>query len=233
VLKKNHDEFVHKLKQKIQEYMCAYAFEKAKNLHAYVENVQMIFDTIETHFSEKKFATDIFVATTPVSYKSTSTADIALQLKHFLELPHLVSTIDCFDVSHFQSRYIVGACVRFTNGIPEKNKFRRFKIKTLQEQNDYAALQEIVSRRYKDQSDIPDLILIDGGKGQLHAIQNILPAAPIASLAKREEILYSPQFLEGKQLDIKTEVGKLLIALRDYAHHFAISYHRLRAQKQE
>ncbi len=126
----------------------------------------------------------------------------------------------------------MGSCVRFTNGIPDKNKFRRFKIKTLTQQNDYAALQEIVMRRYKDASELPDLIVIDGGKGQLSAAQAILPQAHIVSLAKKEEHLFGTHCADGIQLDVKTESGRLLIALRDYAHHFAISYHRLRQRKE-
>ena len=147
------------------------------------------------------------------------------------ERPKQIKTIDCFDISHFQSSYLVGSCVRFSNGVPDKNNFRRFKIKTLQTQNDYAALQEIISRRYRDTAQIPDLVVIDGGKGQLSAAQAVLPNATIISLAKREETVFSNTLPEGKKLDIHTGVGQLLIAIRDYAHHFAISYHKLRRKK--
>jgi excinuclease ABC subunit C len=92
-------------------------------------------------------------------------------------------------------------------------------------------LQEIIQRRYRDKNDLPDLIVIDGGKGQLSAAYAVLPGAPIVSLAKREETIYGPQFPDGIRLDIQTDVGKLLIALRDYAHHFAISFHRLKRKK--
>ncbi|BDC35310.1 hypothetical protein Noda2021_12680 [Candidatus Dependentiae bacterium Noda2021] len=109
--------------------------------------------------------------------------------------------------------------------------FRRFKIQTLIEQNDYAALQEIVSRRYKDPTQLPDLVLIDGGKGQLNAVRAILPNALCISLAKREETIFGAQYPEGKKLDLHNQVDRLLIALRDYAHHFAVSYHRLRRKK--
>ncbi len=244
-LKNKHRDFIKKIKEKIVEHSTNLAFEKSKRLQNYIDNLDYIFQTIKTHFSEKRYNTDIFVATTPRPYAPDVNEKIDLQLKEFLKLDTPIRTIDCFDISHFQSRYIVGSCVRFTDGKPEKNKFRRFKIKTIEQQNDYAALQEIVARRYTDRKkdknhrariieaknnpvDLPDLILIDGGKGQLHAVQDILPQARCASLAKREERLYSTQFLDGKLLDITTDVGKLLIALRDYAHHFAISYHRLR-----
>ena len=101
-------------------------------------------------------------------------------------------------------------------------------------------MQEIVTRRYgsylrKDENvdhDLPDLVLIDGGKGQLNAVKKIIPDIPCISLAKREERVFGQQFPEGVVLDVKTPIGKLLIALRDYAHHFAIHYHRTRRSSQ-
>src|SRR5262249_51630694 len=152
--------------------------------------------------------------------------------------PKVPQTIDCFDISHFQSRYIVGACIRFTDGVPDKNKFRRFKIRSLSEQNDYAALQEIVMRRYK-MGDVPDLIIIDGGKGQLSAVNPLIlsgvegcSGTQIISLAKREETVYAPHLPEGIKLDQQTGAGQLIIAIRDYAHHFAIMYHKLLRSKE-
>ena len=123
---------------------------------------------------------------------------------------------------------MVGSCVRYTNGIPDKDNVRKFNIKTLDTQNDYAALQDIVSRRYKDQANIPDLVLIDGGKGQRNAITQIMPQARIVSLAKREERFFADNHPDGILLNVKNPLGKLLIGLRDYAHHFAISHHRIR-----
>ena len=279
VLRGNHKESIKNLKEKIKEYNKAMAFESSRRLANYLENLDIIFETIRTRFHEKKYEHDIFVATTPTKVKPR---DEALeQLGAFLSPPvpivsserlreprdastgsartgknapgksnsgrieemnaslmvsaegtQVYRTIDCFDISHFQSSYLVGSCVRFSNGVPDKNNFRRFKIKTLQTQNDYAALQEIISRRYRNPEEIPDLILIDGGKGQLSAAQAVLPNATIISLAKREETIFSTSFPEGKKLDIHTPVGQLLIALRDYAHHFAITYHKLRRKKE-
>lgn len=257
VLRNNHKESLKNLKEKIKEYNKALAFENARRLSGYIENLDTIFETIRTRFHEKKYENDIFVATTPTKI---APRDKALEeLSEFLELNKTpfdklrangdddeaaraelveafertkqIKTIDCFDISHFQSSYLVGSCVRFSNGIPDKNNFRRFKIKTLQTQNDYAALQEIVSRRYRNPDEIPDLIVIDGGKGQLSSVQEILPNALIISLAKREETIFSTNLPEGKKLDIHSSVGQLLIAIRDYAHHFAISYHKLRRKK--
>ncbi len=231
VLKNEHESFSCKVIKQMKQHADNLEFEKAQHINEYLQNLDIIFDTIQTHFRESKFATDIFVATTPTPYAPIVNKNIAHTLATFLGHKTPMRTIDCFDISHFQSTYIVGSCVRFTDGKPEKDKFRRFKIKTLTQQNDYAALQEIVSRRYRDPSEIPDLVLIDGGKGQLNAVQTILPNVLCVSLAKREEILYGPLFPNGLPLNIHTDIGKLLIALRDYAHHFAISYHRLKRKK--
>ena len=228
-LKNNHQAFIEKIKAQITLHNKNLAFEKAQHLNTYLENIDAIFNTLQVRFSVSKFATDVFIATTPLQQGLHNKIDtINKQLQEFLQLDKPVSTVDCFDVSHFQSSYLTGSCVRFTHGIPDKQHFRRFRIKTLTEQNDYAALQEIVTRRYKDPNDIPDVILIDGGKGQLNAVQSILPHATCISLAKREETIFSSAFPQGVKLDIQTPVGQLLIALRDYAHHFAISYHRKR-----
>lgn len=230
-LKNNQRDFINNIKEQMGVYSHQLQFEKAQQLNEYLHNVDLIFAAINTHFSENKFETDIFVVSTPTPYVEQNST-INHELQHFLNYKTPIQTIDCFDISHFQSSHIVGSCVRFTNGKPDKNMFRRFKIKTLQEQNDYAALQEIVTRRYKTKDEYPDLIVIDGGKGQLSAVQQVLPEAHIVSLAKREEILYGKQFPQGIHLDIKTSVGRLIIALRDYAHHFAISYHRLKKKKE-
>ena len=94
-------------------------------------------------------------------------------------------------------------------------------------QNDYASLQELVQRRYHSAEDYPDLLLVDGGKGQLHAVAPLVPGLPCVSIAKREETIFAAWLpTEGKKLDQKSFVGHVLIALRDYAHHAAISFHQ-------
>jgi excinuclease ABC subunit C len=216
------------LNAQIKKHSEALEFEKARNLHTHAQHIETVFDALKTGFTEKRYATDIFLATTPVSRKVEQADKAMQQLQEILELPHKPTTIDCFDISHFQGNYMVGSCIRFTGGAPDKNKFRRFKIRTLEQQNDYAALQEIVMRRYRDPANLPDVILIDGGKGQRSAITQLLPNALIISLAKKEERLHTPQHPEGIILDMHTPLGTLLTALRDYAHHFAISYHRTR-----
>lgn len=230
-LKNNQEEFITHIKEQMKRYSASFEFEKAQRLNDYLQNVDHIFATLNTHFTSTKFATDIFVVSTATPYQQQPDTSINTELQQFLGFATPVRTVDCFDISHFQSSYLVGSCVRFTDGKPEKSYFRHFKIKTLTEQNDYAALQEIIARRYKQATDIPDLIVIDGGKGQLSAAQHVLPHAPMVSLAKREETLYGPQFPQGIKLDLHTNVGKLFIALRDYAHHFAVSYHKMKRDK--
>ena len=231
-LKSNHSAFIKKIKNKISDYNEKLEFEKSKHLVEYLENMDAIFHSLKVKFSESKYEHEIFVATTPRKQVEKNYGETSLNLQAMLQLDKPPKTIDCFDISHFQSSSIVGSCIRFTKGMPDKHYFRRFKIKTLQEQNDYAALQEIVSRRYRNQEEIPDLIVIDGGKGQLGAAQAVLPPhAACISLAKREERIFSPQLPDGIVLDIKDPVGQLLIALRDYAHHFAITYHQKRQSK--
>lgn len=224
-LSKNHKEFLGKIDEKIKTYNQAMEFEKAKHIYAYKENVASIFTSLANRFNPEHYLTEVLLKTStfePVDNYNQA----AQELQKMLHLNGLPITIDCFDISHFQSSYIVGSCIRFTHGKPDKNNFRRFKIKSLVEQNDYAALQEIVSRRYRDEENLPDIVFIDGGKGQRSAALAVLSGTPCISLAKREELLFTDFHKEGIALDVQTPVGKLLLALRDYAHHFAITYHR-------
>lgn len=233
LLRGHYKESLKALEQQIEQYSQEFHFEKAKRLHQYLQNLEVIFETLKAKFSEDKYSQEIFAATDPLWHKVHDYQLVSVQAQKRFGLSKAPSTIDCFDVSHFQSKQLVGSCIRFANGIPDKNKFRRFIIKTLDQQNDYAALQEIVSRRYKDVTQLPDLIIIDGGKGQLNAIKTILPDfKDCISIAKREERVFCPANAEGVVLNLQDEVGQLIIALRDYAHHFAIEFHRLRRKKQ-
>lgn len=238
-LKKDHQGLVTSLQEKMAYYSQRLEFEKAQHLQEYLQNLDVILHTIETRFTETKYQHEIERKTTPYTFTSLSGEDVPVRLAQQLGLPSPVYVIDCFDISHFQSSELVGSCIRFVAGVPEPSKFRHFKIRSLMHQNDYAALQEIVSRRYKyylqgvdaTEADLPDLVLIDGGKGQLSAVQEVLPEVPCVGLAKREETLFGLTYPDGRKLDIHHPEDKLLIAMRDYAHHFAINYHRLRRSK--
>lgn len=231
-LKEESAAFINKIQEHIKKYNAARAFEKSQNLHEYLSHFETISQTIKTHFSPKKYEADIFCATTLKHQPKKADHELCYAIQETVGSEKPIYTIDCFDVSHFQGSFLVGSCIRFSYGIPEPNKFRRFRIKTVTHQDDYAALREIVQRRYRDQKDLPDAILIDGGKGQLHAVQAFVPQDTVLmSLAKREEILFCPAHPEGIHLDTQTAVGRTCIALRDYAHHFAISYHRKKKVK--
>lgn len=212
----------------IEQHNKAFEFEASKRWHTYLQSLSSIIELIKLKCTPQKYAPELAVAyqenkVTPLAHEA-----VRQELKELLNLAIAPITIDCFDISHFQSSNIVGSCVRFTGGLPDKSNFRRFKIKTLVQQNDYAALQEIVKRRYKIPADLPDLIVIDGGIGQLHAVQHLVGKTPIVSLAKRHEEVFSSTLEKPVRLDLHTSAGKLLIALRDYTHHFAVSYHTKR-----
>lgn len=236
-LSENKEGFLKSIDAEISKHAKNLDFEKAKNLTFYKNNVENIINTLQQKFSTEKYLSDVTRAT--ASQNMQQMADdviknyhaVAIELKELLNLPFIPLTIDCFDISHFQSTYLVGSCVRFKEGVVDKKNLRKFMIKSLTQQNDYAALQECVQRRYKDQKDLPDLILIDGGKGQRNAVLPFVCNVTCVSLAKREELLFSDNHKDGVPLLLKTGYGKLLIALRDYAHHFAISYHRLLRNK--
>lgn len=218
------------LTEQIKQHNENFEFETSKRLTTYLTDLEVIFNTLKTGFTYSKYSKDISQVTVASEYKIKQPLKALEDLQILLNLENKPITIDCFDISHFQSSSIVGSCVRFTYGLPDKAKFRHFKIKSLDQQNDYAALQEVVTRRYKDPSQLPDIILIDGGKGQLNAVKHLAPRIFI-SLAKKEETLFTPEHPEGVKLNIQSALGQLLIALRDYAHHFAVSFHQLRRSK--
>ena len=232
LLEGNYEECEALLIQQIKEHNARLEFEKSKRLSEHLDDLASLFASLKTGFSERKYAEDMNIVISSIKKRVERPQQALEELGTLLQLSEKPVTIDCFDISHFQGSHIVGSCIRFTNGVPDRNKFRRFKIKTLTEQNDYAALQEIVSRRYRNIKDAPDIILIDGGKGQLSSVKKLFPELLCVSLAKREERLHTPEYPEGVPLDVHTPMGQLLICLRDYAHHFAVSYHKvLRSKK--
>jgi excinuclease ABC subunit C len=231
VLSKDRATFIEKIKDKIKCYSAELEYEKARTLQQYLHNIEIIFAILKTEFSPIKYVDQITSTTIAHNFLEQVSTDLAQQLQVLLKVEKPIHTIDCFDISHFQSKEIVGSCIRFIDGIPQKNMFRRFKVQGMEEQNDYAALQQIISRRYKNDP-LPDLLLIDGGKGQLSAAQAIFPNAQVASLAKRlEQLFFKNLPNNGLILNPKNPTERTLLALRDYAHHFAITYHRLRRRK--
>ena len=153
-------------------------------------------------------------------------------LARVLDLPRLPERMECFDISHTQGIETVASMIVFEHGRPAKQEYRRFKLKTVQgKPDDFKSMAEIMGRRYGERDwPAPDLIVIDGGKGQLHAALPIIREAgceaPVISLAKRIEEV----FVEGRSdsiiLSHHTPELQLLQAIRDEAHRFAITYHR-------
>jgi excinuclease ABC subunit C len=156
-----------------------------------------------------------------------------------LGLPDLPAVIDCFDISHLSGTAMVGSMIQFRNGAPDKKNYRRFRIKTVEGIDDFASIAEIVGRRYRrvieEGSELPDLIVIDGGKGQLSAAYEVLRGlgctVPVIALAKREEEVYVPGEVLPHRLDPTGMALRYLQEIRDEAHRFAISYHKLLRSK--
>jgi excinuclease ABC subunit C len=157
------------------------------------------------------------------------------ELRTALNLSNVPNIIDCFDISNFGTSYAVGACSRLVNGRPYKAGYRRFKIKLGVAQNDVAMIYEIVTRRYsrvvdqKDNQDqLPDLIVIDGGKGQLHAgagaIERLGLDIPCVSIAKAEEIIYSRENDKEIKLSKSSAALKIVQLARDEVHRFGLAY---------
>jgi len=164
------------------------------------------------------------------------------QAQKDLHLPELPNYIECFDNSNIQGSFAVAAMVVFRNARPEKNEYRHYNIKTVEGPNDYASMEEIVYRRYKrlldEEKELPKLIVIDGGKGQLSSAVNSLQKLelqnkiPIIGIAKRLEEIYFPGDPFPIYIDKKSETLKLIQQIRDEAHRFGITHHRQKRTKE-
>ncbi len=162
--------------------------------------------------------------------------DSLFELKEALNLESLPKIIEGFDISHLSGTNTVASMVRFRNGEPDKDEYRRFKIKTLNgEIDDFKAMKEVVLRRYKrlilEGKPLPDLVLIDGGLGQLssavRALKSLQANIPLASIAKKFEEIWIPNRGSPLRMDKKSNALKLLQRVRDESHRFAISYNKL------
>jgi excinuclease ABC subunit C len=169
---------------------------------------------------------------------------VLTELQKDLHLPEPPAVIECFDNSNFQGDYAVAGMVQFVNGKPNKAGYRHFNIKTVQGSDDYASMREVVRRRYsrlkEEGKEMPNLIITDGGKGQMEVVRQVIEdelhlEIPIAGLAKDDrhrtnELLFGfpPKTV---QIKINSEVFKLLTHIQDEVHRFAITFHRKQFQK--
>jgi excinuclease ABC subunit C len=168
--------------------------------------------------------------------KNSSQQKVLQQLKDDLHLSSLPLHIECFDNSNFQGSYPVSAMVCFKNGLPSKKDYRHFNVKTVTGINDFATMQEVVYRRYKrlldEKQPLPQLIIIDGGKGQLSAAMesihslNLNGAMTLIGLAKNEEEIFFSGNSNSIKLSWNSDSLKLIRRIRDEVHRFGITFHR-------
>lgn len=223
LLKGKSDEALNKLKEEMAKASKSQDYERAAGLRDKIKILQKLF---EEHGLRK----------VPAPRKLSEVSE----LKKALKLKNPPMRIEAFDVSNISGSNIVGAMVVFYGGLPLRADYRRFKIKTVEEKpNDVAAIFEMVKRRYtlslSKKLPLPDLVLIDGGQGQVNAAKKALKKAqlkntPLIGLAKKEEIICLGN---GKELKLpKTSAAlQLLQRARDEVHRFAIAFHRQKRKK--
>lgn len=162
--------------------------------------------------------------------------DVLRKMQQELSLPALPVEIECFDNSNFQGSFPVAAMVHFRNGQPDKNEYRRFNIKTVKGIDDFASMKEVVGRRYKrvlaEERPLPQLIIIDGGKGQLNAAMEAITESgmkgktTVIGLAENEEEIFFPGDKESIRLSWNSESLRLIRRIRDEVHRFGLAFHR-------
>lgn len=203
-------------------------FEKAARLRDVISNMQSVFGDQKRSFR---------YASLPASPGRQAVESLQKSLN--MASPPLL--IECFDISNILGTLAVASMVCFENGSPAKDKYRRFKIREVDQIDDFAMMQEAVKRHYsrkiREHLPMPDLLMVDGGKGQLSAAIEILeeigcPLLNVIGLAKKNEEIFLPGQSEALVLDRHLPALRLLQAVRDEAHRFAIGYHRkLRARR--
>ncbi|WP_018617218.1 excinuclease ABC subunit UvrC [Segetibacter koreensis] len=167
--------------------------------------------------------------------------EVLYQLQQDLQLIEVPVHIECFDNSNFQGSYPVSAMVCFRDGIPSKKDYRHYNVKTVEGINDFATMKEVVYRRYsrlvKEEQSLPQLIIIDGGKGQLSSAMesikelNLESEVTVVGLAKNEEEIFFPGDMESIKLPWDSESLKLIRRIRDEVHRFGINFHRQKRSK--
>ena len=185
-----------------------------------------------------RLASRVARASLPTGATAPVPREVLVALQNLLALPTLPRRIEGIDISIFQGAEAVGSVVVFENGRPKKSEYRRFRIRSVAGTNDFAMIAEVVRRRYQrrltEEEVLPDLLLIDGGPGQLGSALAILAALgladrfPTIGLAKREEEVYVAEAREPRRPNPNSPPMLLLRAVRDEAHRFAITYHRTR-----
>lgn len=246
----------------LAEFIARYYKEGAEVPDEIVVNAEGDFSLLEEYFKEKsgkivnilcpkmgvrkqlsemaeKNAADYLEKTVDkIRHKEDRTVLACRRLQEALRLSRYPRRMECYDISHISGVDKVGSMVVFADGEPERDSYRRFKIRTVEVSNDFACLQEVLKRRLgklgteeEERFPRPDLIVIDGGKGQLSSVKEIfdgmgVEGIDLVSLAKREEEVFTLFSRESVRLDHSDYALQVLQRLRDEAHRFAITYHR-------
>jgi excinuclease ABC subunit C len=215
------------LTEQMKAAAAAQKFEKASSYRDMISNLREVCGIKRRTFEN---------ASIPSVVGHTAVEDLQKTLK----LKTLPMVIECFDISNIGGTLAVASLVRFRDGKPEKSGYRRFRIRTVEGANDFAMMSEAVGRHFKrlleENQPLPDLLVVDGGIGQLNAALRTLtelkcPPLPVIGLAERNEEIYIPGRREPLALDHHHAGLRVLQAVRDEAHRFAISYHRDLRQK--
>ena len=223
VLDGKTDEIVAVLETKMQEAAEKRSFEKAALFRDMAKNIKSLYGS-HTRIFPNAHLPEIVDGEAAM-----------LDLQQALKLKTPPETMICFDNSNISGTLSVASMVCFKGGYPYKNAYRRFRIRTVEGANDFAMMREIITRHFTrlldEEQPLPDLMIVDGGKGQLsYAVDALValhcPPFPVIGLAKRNEEVFIPGYSEPIVIDKSRPALKLLQAIRDESHRFAITYHR-------
>ncbi len=208
------------LLQQMKAYSKAQDYEKASGYKKKLENLQYLTQ----HFRDPKEFLDTETLVDDFTQKRLD------DLQQVLNIPEALDRIECYDISNIQGTNATGSMVVFTSGLADKSQYRRFKVRSLNTPNDFLMMKEVLTRRFKNDWPTPDLIIVDGGKGQLGigvaVLESLSLKIPIVGLAKRYEEIHLPYIKEPIKLPQSSPARLLIESLRDEAHRFAITYHR-------
>ncbi len=223
LLKNNESTFLKILNKEIQEAKNTFNFYELEKLIDYKLNYSNLFDKLEKNKKNNNIdSINNILLNITLEDQTLNTA--LIELKELLQLNKMPEVIDCIDISHFQGHATTGACVRFTNGKYDNKISKSYKL-PLNQNNDYENLILLVKNHYQLVS-YPDILLVDGGKGQLNSITSLNIPITIIALAKKEETLFTKYHKYGIQITNKEPYGKLLISIRNTTHNAAIRLHR-------
>ncbi len=227
-LNSKRSNILRKLKTQMQSASAAMEYEKAAMLR---DRIRLIEKLDDKGLPDEDVQPEVFAA---------DPNEALVKLQKLLGGDNPIRVIEGFDIAHIQGQETVGSLVKFIDGRPFRSGYRRYRIKTVHGIDDCRSLQEVISRRYRHSAEgeelPPDLILIDGGIGQLHAAENALKNISadipnLISIAKREEVIFIRGRNEPLRLSANDPMRKLLQYVRDEAHRFAQHYHHILRRK--